>query len=84
MKWVFWIFVTLFAIALALLAIGTFGLFGQEQDPLSGVFLLPLGLPWNWLADKAGLEGPAVLIAAPAINAAILWFLAYRRKRGRA
>ena len=78
MKWVFWIFVTLYAIAVLLLAIGTFGWFGQDQDPLSGVFLLPLGLPWNWLADKLGLEGPVVMIAAPAINAAILWWLAFR------
>jgi len=29
-----------------LLLIGTFGLFGQEKDPLSAVFLIPLGLPW--------------------------------------
>ena len=79
MKWVFRIFVALYAIALVLLAIGTFGWFGQEQDPLSGVFLLPLGLPWNVIADKLGLEGPVAAIAAPAINAAILWWLAFRR-----
>lgn len=84
MKWVFGIFVALYVIALVLLAIGTFGWFGQEQDPLSGVFLLPLGLPWNWLANKAGLEGQSVMIAAPAVNAAILWWLAYRWRRGRA
>lgn len=75
MKWVFFIFTGLYLAALALLGIGTFGLFGQEQDPLSGVFLLPLGLPWNLLADWAGLEGAAIAIAAPLINVAILYGL---------
>ena len=30
---------------------GTFGLFGTERDPLAGVFLLPLGLPWVLAID---------------------------------
>ena len=30
-------------LALALLAIGTFGLFGAEKDPLAAVFLVPIG-----------------------------------------
>ncbi|ANY19783.1 hypothetical protein A6F68_01266 [Tsuneonella dongtanensis] len=75
MKWAFYVFVALYAIALVLLAIGTFGWFGQERDPLSAVFLLPLGLPWNILADKAGLDGPLAAILSPAINAAILYWL---------
>ena len=75
MKWAFIIFTLLYVLALILLAIGTFGWFGQEQDPLAGVFLLPLGLPWNWLGDKAGLTGPVLAILAPAINAAILYWL---------
>ena len=75
MKWVFFIFLALYAIALLLLAIGTFGWFGQEQDPISGVFLLPLGLPWNLLADRLGFSGPATAILAPAINAVILFWL---------
>ena len=76
MKWVFIVFVTLYAIALALLAIGTFGWFGQEQDPLSGVFLMPLGLPWNLLLDRVlGLDGPWVARLSPAVNAAILYWL---------
>lgn len=75
MKYAFFIFVALYAVAALLLAIGTFGWFGQEQDPLSGVFLLPLGLPWNIVADKLGLNGAATAILAPAINASILyWF----------
>ncbi|MCA0902848.1 hypothetical protein [Qipengyuania aquimaris] len=75
MKWAFIVFTALYAIALFLLTVGTFGWFGQEQDPLSGVFLMPLGLPWNILADRLGLMGPWVAILAPAINAGILYWL---------
>lgn len=80
MMWAFRIFVVIYAIALVLLAIGTFGWFGQEKDPLSAVFLFPLGLPWNVLADKAGIAGPAAMVLAPAVTAAILCWLAYRRR----
>ncbi|MBY6014982.1 hypothetical protein KUV75_08700 [Qipengyuania gaetbuli] len=75
MKWVFIVFVVLYVVALFLLAVGTFGWFGQAQDPLSGVFLMPLGLPWNILGDKIGLTGAWLAILAPAINAAILYWL---------
>jgi hypothetical protein len=47
MKWAFRIFLLLYAAAFALFMVGTFGWFGQDQDPLSGVFLILLGLPWN-------------------------------------
>ncbi|MDG5749086.1 hypothetical protein P8Q88_12955 [Qipengyuania sp. XHP0207] len=70
MRWVFYLFLLLYAVALFLLAVGTFGWFGQVRDPLSGVFLIPLGLPWIWLGDAAGLTGPALAILAPAINPA--------------
>lgn len=75
MKWAFWIFTGFYAAALFLLLIGTIGWFGQEQDPLSAVFLLPLGLPWNVISDKIGMTGPVALIVAPAINAGILFWL---------
>ena len=80
MKWLFLVFVALYAVALMLLAVGTFGWLGQEQDPLSGVFLVPLGLPWNLLADRAGLAGAGaggawIAILAPAVNAAMLYWL---------
>lgn len=75
MKWAFRIFVILYALAAALLAMGTFGWLGQGEDPLSAVFLLPLGLPWNLLADRLGMEGVAALLLAPAINAGILYWL---------
>lgn len=75
MKWAFFIFVALYLWALGIMAIGTFGLFGEERDPLSGVFLMPLGLPWNLLGDRLGLGGIWLALAAPAINAAILFWL---------
>lgn len=75
MKWAFIVFVALYLVALVLLGIGTFGLFGQEKDPLSGMFLLPLGLPWNLVADKLGFGGWLAAVLAPAVNAAILWAL---------
>lgn len=80
-NWIFRVFVVLYVAALGLLAIGTFGLFGQERDPLSGVFLLPLGLPWNLIGDRVGLEGPLLATLAPAINALILFWLARRFSR---
>jgi hypothetical protein len=71
--WIVRVFGALCLAALALLLIGTFGLFGQERDPLSGVFLLPLGLPWNhwidWIPDGARAWAAA---AAPLLNFAIL------------
>lgn len=71
-------FLALYALSVFLLAVGTFGWFGQEQDPLSGALLLPMGLPWNVLADRLGAPGTGALIAAPSINAAILYWLLKR------
>lgn len=75
MKWAFWIFLVLYASAAFLLLIGTFGWFNQEKDPLSGVFLMPLGLPWNLLADRLFGAGLAVGLLSPAVNAMILYWL---------
>lgn len=50
-KIVVWIFGLAWVLALGLFLIGQFGLFGQERDPLAGVFLAPLGLPWNRFID---------------------------------
>lgn len=75
MKWPFWIFVGLYGAALLLFLIGTFGWFGQDQDPLAGVFLLPLALPWSMLADRMGAPGLPSVLLAPAVNAGILFWL---------
>ena len=83
-KWTIRIVGACYLVALALLLIGTFGLFGQERDPLSGVFLIPLGLPWVSLLDGVpeGLK-PWLAALAPAINLFILMTLchAYSRKK---
>lgn len=57
----------LYLLALFLWAVGTFGWFGQEPDPLSAIFLIPIGLPWNRFG-----EGLAIALLAPLANVAIL------------
>ncbi|MFZ2101201.1 MAG: hypothetical protein WAU86_11610, partial [Oricola sp.] len=52
------------AVAVFILAVGTLGLFGAEPDPLSGVFLLPLGLPWNLLIGNAPEDSQMWLVIA--------------------
>ena len=75
-KWVVLTFGIFYLAALALLLTGTFGLFGQERDPLSAVFLLPLGLPWNLLVDLAPEPAwPWLAAASPILNLAILMAL---------
>ena len=72
-------FGTLYVFALAMFAIGAFGLFGQPTDPLSGIYLVPLGLPWTLMLDL--LPGPAQLwglLAAPAINLAFFTVICRR------
>ncbi len=72
-KWVIRIFGVLYLLALALLLIGTFGLFGQERDPLAGVFLMPLGLPWVlWLNGLPEPVLPWLGALAPVLNLALL------------
>ena len=80
---IFYGFLGLYVLALALLAVGTFGLFGNEQDPLSGLFLLPLGLPWNLLVQSA--PEPALVwvgAGAPLVNLLLIGVLC--RRFGRA
>ena len=83
-SWIVRIVVMLYALALALLLIGTFGLFGQERDPLSGVFLLPLGVPWVWLVDLAPEPTwPWLAALAPVPNILILAGICRLLKRRR-
>lgn len=76
------IFVALWLAALALLAIGTFGWFGQERDPLSGVFLVPLGLPWNMILPVPDKGALALGVLAPGVNLLCL-LVVCRLLRGR-
>lgn len=86
-QWAIRIVGVLYLFALALLLIGTFGLFGQEQDPLSGIFLIPLGLPWViWLDGLPDAVLPWLAALAPLLNLAILMVicrLLNRRGQGR-
>ena len=83
-KWTIRIVGACYLVALALLLIGAFGLFGQERDPLSGIFLIPLGLPWVYLLDGVsdGLK-PWLAVLASALNLFILMALcrAFSRKK---
>ncbi len=72
-RWLLFAFALLWAGAAFLFLVGTYGWFGQERDPLSGVFLLPLGMPWI-LAIGAAPEAarPWLALAAPGLTLAIL------------
>ena len=75
-------FAALYAAALVLFLIGTYGRFGSPQGPLAGIFVIPLGLPWNRLLG--GLPPavlPAAAVAAPALNLFLLWSLCRWRAR---
>lgn len=75
-KWVVRVFALLYAFALFIFLTGTFGWFGQEQDPLSAVYLLPLGLPWNlWLDGLPETVTPWAAAAAPMMNILVLSLL---------
>ncbi|MCU9840477.1 hypothetical protein OEZ49_22260 [Ruegeria sp. WL0004] len=56
---------------MALLLIGTFRLFGQEQDQLAGVFLMPLGILWLlWLDGINNQFLPWFAASAPLLYSA--------------
>ena len=55
-KFVAGLFALLYAAALFLFLVGTFGWFGSPRGPLAGIFLVPLGLPWSLMLDWAPSE----------------------------
>ncbi len=66
-------FAVLYALAFGLFIVGTFGLFGSPSGPLAGVFLVPLGLPWNQLLNVFPEPlWPTLAVLAPAVNLVIL------------
>ena len=63
------VFAVMYLLALVAFLTGTFGWLGQERDPLSGVFLPPLGLPWILAADLfSDSAKPWFAAIAPALN----------------
>ena len=75
-------FSVLYALAVGLFIIGTFGLFGSPSGPLAGVFLVPLGLPWNLVVDL--FPEPlwqTLAVLAPALNLTILVLICGREAR---
>jgi len=76
---ILWILVLLYIGALSLLIVGTYGLFGVDKDPLSGIFLVPMGMPWIMASDYI----PESLkfwfgAGAPFINLLIIRWLCFR------
>ena len=67
------LFAAAYAVALAVFAIGKFGLFGQEPDPLAAILVVVLGMPWIRLVDYAPEPWwPWLATAAPLANLAII------------
>jgi hypothetical protein len=67
------VFLVIYLLALVAFLVGVFGLFGQEPDPMSGIFLIPLGLPWNRLVDLFPEPlWPWLAAAAPLLNYVLL------------
>lgn len=63
----------LYLVALGLFVIGTLGWFGQDPTPLAGVFLVPLGLPWNlWLDPLPQALRPWVAGLTPLLNIGLI------------
>ena len=60
-----------YVLALFVHMIGTHGWFGLAQDPLAGVFLALLGLPWN-LVDRPDSWGSIFGVFAPLVNLCLI------------
>ena len=78
----FFVFTIAYLLSLMVWLTGTFGWFGQEKDPLSAVFLVPLGLPWNRLVDLLPeVMWPWAAAAAPGVNMIVLAMICSSLKR---
>jgi len=82
-KIIFYAFCLLYAVAILLWLVGTFGWLGAEKDPLSGIFLIILGQPWTrWVNILPETLWPIGGAIAPAINGAILYAICRYLGRG--
>ncbi|MCB2051875.1 MAG: hypothetical protein KDE63_10640 [Novosphingobium sp.] len=78
MRYVPWAYAVICIAAFIILALGSPALAGGDADPLSGVFVFLLSLPWILLTDLFG-EVSLVVIIVCAIGAMLLNFLILRR-----
>jgi hypothetical protein len=63
------VFGGLYLVAMVLLLIGTFGLFGSPSGPLAGIFLVPLGIPWVFMLEGfSDTLKPWLAALAPGLN----------------
>lgn len=75
-------FTGLYFLALASFAIGMRGLFGSEKGSLAGIFLVPLGLPWNLYLDVFPDPAvPWVAAGTPLLNLLLLGSACYYVRR---
>ena len=72
-------FVIAYVLAIFLHLTNSYGWFGQQPDALSGIFLIPLGLPWN-LIDLPERALPALGMGAPLINLLLIFILCRTQK----
>ncbi|MEM9107496.1 MAG: hypothetical protein AAGC96_17750 [Pseudomonadota bacterium] len=73
---VLWIYSISYLLALFVFAVGIFGWFGANPDPLSGVYLVLIGQPWIYLVDVfPETAWPIAAALTPAINLMILMVL---------
>ncbi|MCT4371520.1 hypothetical protein CLG85_014810 [Yangia mangrovi] len=80
----FWALVLAYVVALGAYLLGQFGLFGTPKDPLAGVFLIPLGLPWNRMIDVfPETSWPWLAALAPLLNILLVALLRRGLSRSR-
>lgn len=68
-RWIILLFAGLYLLALVIFVVGVFGLFGQDKDPLSAVYLVPFDLPWVLFFDGIPeISLPSLGALAPLLN----------------
>lgn len=73
-KYITAVFAAAYGVALLVYFTGTFGWFGQDTDALSGIFLVPLGLPWILLRVPENVA-PLLGVCAPLLNLGLIRIL---------
>jgi hypothetical protein len=72
-RWTLGLLAVAYVLALGIGLTGTFGWFGQEQDPLSWVFVVLLGQPWvAWIGNLPDSVRPWLAALCPLLNLMLL------------